>query len=207
MDGILVRIFIEILFREFTHFFLYLFEVGLMKFIYLVRLLLIKFCLGCEFNLSDCFSLQHFILQIYNQVRKLNNWQKKIILYNTHVWNLPCSAHYIIMNSWKFSAKKLVVSLSLWLLRLCTLYAMVKDPHSWQEFKLKKRTLCFAAQSAKYALHCAQYAKCLDWTADEIIGKHNKYTVRRCFYLENKIPIQSQWPKPHFLPTRCSLQL
>ena len=72
----------------------------------------------------------------------------------------------------------------------------------------KNRTLVLiCAQSAKYALHCAQYTKCLDWTPDEIIGKHNKYTVRKCYYLENKIPIQSQWPKPHFLPTRCSMQL
>ena len=42
----------------------------------------------------------------------------------------------------------------------------------------QKSRFFFFAQSAKYALHCAQYAKCLDWTADEIIGKH---TVRKMF--------------------------
>ena len=60
-------------------------------------------------------------------------------------------------------------------------------------------TLC-----AKYALRAIRKVPGLNrrWNNWE-----TQYTVRKCFYLENKIPIQSQWPKPHFLPSRCSMQV
>ena len=46
----------------------------------------------------------------------------------------------------------------------------------------KTGLLFVCAQSAKYALHCAQYAKCLDWTADEIIlAIANEKKIPGCF--------------------------
>ena len=46
--------------------------------------------------------------------------------------------------------------------------------------------LFLRAQSAKYALHCAQYGKVAqDWTADEMIWKHNpKFTFVKVFFGE-----------------------
>ena len=73
---------------------------------------------------------------------------------------------------------------------------------------ISKSRICFCAhraQSAHYTARSTQSA----WIEPpmKLIWKHNKYTARKCFYLENKIPMQSQWPKPHFLPTRWSMQL
>ena len=41
-------------------------------------------------------------------------------------------------------------------------------------------------RKVRIALCAIHNQSALDWTADEIIEKNNKYTVRKCFYLENK---------------------
>ena len=47
-------------------------------------------------------------------------------------------------------------------------------------------------RKVRIALRAIRNQSALDWTADDIIGKNNKYTVRKCFYLENKYPAEFQ---------------